>query len=262
VAALTSAPNFRATAADILCLISAKEPPMTIPRPLLPALSLTFVLLSPGACTPARMAVPKDIGVSSDEIAISERSGMSGALANESFKMGQYQVVDVSRKWNSGTTFAAGGFSSGSTTGGYTFGLKAPNAAYNGKCASQLEEKSMGLLGGTFGKQKTNVLCECTGPAPVSLSLRADTTSHYQGTLSARNANFTVEGVYQDETGGSRSSPLGYQVRSAETVGAVEVAGKGRVWLSKGLDDDTRVQLACVFAGLLLYQPPEAQINK
>ena len=85
-----------------------------------------FVFVAAAGCTPARMAVPKDIGSASDEIVISERSGMSGMLADESFKIGAYQVTDVNRKWTSSSGSSIAGFSSDSTTGGYSFGLKQP----------------------------------------------------------------------------------------------------------------------------------------
>ncbi|MEA2696169.1 MAG: hypothetical protein QOI66_440 [Myxococcales bacterium] len=229
--------------------------PLSVTSPLLAALVLQ-------ACAPARMAVPKDVGTASDEIVVTDRSAMTGALADESFRMGTYQVVDVSRKWNSSSGASIGGFASGSTTGGYTFGLKAAGSEYKGKCASKLNEKSAAFLGGSFGKQNVTVLCECGGPASATLSLSADTTSRYRGTLSARNANYTVEGIYTDEAGGSRSTPLGYEVRGGDSVGAVEVAGKGRVWLNKSLDPDARADLACLFAGLLLYQPPQSKFDK
>lgn len=235
---------------------------MTPPRQMISVTSVLFVVAGMGACAPVRMAVPKDVGSASDELVISERSGMSGALVDESFKIGTYKVVDVSRKSDSSGGWSIGRFSSGSTTGGYTFGLKAAGGDYKGRCASQLDEKSAGIMGGTFGKQNVTVLCECGGPASATLQLRADTTSHYRGTLNARDANYTVEGIYTDESGSTRSTPLGYYVRSAEAVGAVEVAGKGRVWMNKTLDPNVRADLACVFAGLLLYKPPEARLDK
>jgi hypothetical protein len=107
-------------------------------------------------------------------------------------------------------------------------------------CASHLDEKSTGFLGGTLGTQSFNVLCECGGPAQATFSINADTTSHYKGTVTARSASYTIEGVYTDEKGSSSSKPIGYQVRGSDPVGAVEVAGKGRVWLSKSLEPGAR----------------------
>ena len=223
----------------------------------------SLVVLAAGACTSARMAVPKDVGGASDEIAITDRSGMSGALVNESFTMGPFKVVDVSRKWNSSSTSTIVGLSSSEAKGGYTFGLKAAEGEYKGTCASHLDEKSTGFLGGTLGTQNFNVVCECSGASQANFSLNADTTSHYKGTVLARNANYMIEGIYTDDKGSSSSKPLGYQVRGpSDTVAAVEVTGKGRVWLSKSLEPAARGDVACLFAGLLLYQPPQAKIDK
>jgi hypothetical protein len=221
-----------------------------------------FLMAAGGACAPAHMAVPKDVGSMSDEIVISDRSGMSGALVDESFTMGPYKVTDVNRKWNSASTSTIVGVSSSEAKGGYTFGLKSPDGEYKGTCASHLDEKSTGFLGGTLGTQNFNVLCECGGPAQATFSINADTTSHYKGTVTARSANYQIEGVYTDEKGSSTSKPIGYEVRGTEPVGAVEVAGKGRVWLSKSLDAGAKADVACLFAGLLLYQPPTAKIDK
>jgi hypothetical protein len=146
--------------------------------------------------------------------------------------------------------------------GGFTYGLKAADGAYKGQCASQLEEKSTGFLGGTLGKQNFKVLCECAGPAQASFTIAADTISHYQGTVNARSASYKIEGVYTDEKGSATSDPIGYHVHGSDAVGAVEVTGKGRVWLNKSLDAGVRADFACLFAGLLLYKPPTAQIDK
>src|SRR4051794_29736525 len=89
-------------------LLGADQPPenfMTNARSPFIAQSLgrrlILLCLFATACAPVRMAVPSDVGSASDEIPISDRSSMSGALVDESFKMGPYKVVDVSRKWNS-----------------------------------------------------------------------------------------------------------------------------------------------------------------
>ena len=57
--------------------------------------------------------------------------------------------------------------------------------------------------------------------------------------------------------GGSSHDPTGYRVDGGEApLGAVDVMGKGRVWQSKALEGRARDDLACLFAGLLLYKPP------
>lgn len=99
------------------------------------------------------------------------------------------------------------GLSSSEAKGGYTFGLKAAEGEYKGTCASHLDEKSTGFLDGTLGTQNFNVVCECSGASQANVSLNADTTSHYKGTVLARNANYMIEGIYTDEKGSSIYQP-------------------------------------------------------
>jgi len=228
-------------------------------RASLACLASTLVLA--GACAPPRMALPQDIGTASDEIDIADRSSMSGALVNESFKMGPYQVVNVDRKWESSSKSSFLGLSSGDSRGGYAFALKAPEGEYQGQCASQLNEKAVGVLGFSVGNDNYVVHCACAGPAKASFVMSADNASHYQGTVTARNASYQLQGIYTNEKGGSGSSPIGYDVRGPQPVGAVEVSGKGRVWLNRALEPTARADIACLFAGLLLYQAPRKKID-
>ena len=223
---------------------------------------LMGLVVAAAGCTPARMAVPKDVGSASDEIVITDRSAASGAFVDESFKMGPYQVVDVNRKWTSTSGSGILSFSSEKTKAGYGFGLKAPEGTYKGQCASFVDEKSVGLLGGAFGNQNFDVLCECAGAAQANFSMKAGTTSQYRGKVNARSTTFDIEGIYTDEKGSSSSKAIGYYVHGSEPVGAVEVVGKGRVWLNKSLDAGTRADVACLFAGLLLHKPPEESMTK
>jgi len=224
--------------------------------------SAVLWLGSSAGCAAQRMAVPQDVGKTSDEIVISDRSGMSGALVDESFTMGPYRVTDVSRKWDSTSSSTVAGVSSTDAKGGFTFGVKAPQGELKGTCASHQADKSVGLLGGTFGTQNYDVICQCGGATQAAFTISADTTSHYKGTVTAGSTSYAIAGVYTDDKGSTSGSPIGYEVRGTDPVGAVEVSGKGRVWLSKTLDPGARADVACLFAGLLLYKPPASKIDK
>jgi hypothetical protein len=228
-------------------------------RTLTVGLTMMGAVATAGACTAPRMVVPKDVAGTSEEIVITDRSAMSGALADESFTMGPYKVVDVSRKWNSSSGFSVPNYSSDNTKGGYTFGLTVPQGAagYKGQCATYLDSKSTSVLGIDIGNQNASVLCECSGAGTVSLTLTAGTTAKYTGKLAGRGDALSVDGIYDQETGASTGKPAGYQVRGQRPVGAVEVVGKGRVWLARTLEPAARADLACIFAGLLLYKPPQ-----
>ena len=79
----------------------------------------------------------------------------------------------------------------------------------------------------------------------------------YGGTLKAHADNFQLKAIYDREGAMlSDGTPAGYRVDGQGMVGAVDVLGKGRVWVQKKLAADQRADLACVFAGLLLYKPP------
>ena len=92
--------------------------------------------------------------------------------------------------------------------------------------------------------------------------MKSDTTSQYRGKVTTRNTTFDIEGIYNDEKGSSSSTAIGYYVHGGDAVGAVEVVGKGRVWLAKTLDAGTRADVACLFAGLLLHKPPSESMTK
>ena len=224
--------------------------------------SLTLLTTATGACTPPPMAVPQDVERASDEILITDRSRASGMFVDESFTIGPYRITDVNRKWNSSSSSSFLSVSSGESKGGYSYGLKAPEGEYKAACTSHLDEKSVGVLGGAFGSQNYAVLCQCGGPTLATFSMSADSSSRYKGTVVAGNDSYAIEGIYTYEKGGTSGNPLGYEVRGATPVGAVEVMGKGRVWLSKSLDPIARANVACLFAGLLLYQAPQSPVNK
>jgi hypothetical protein len=84
-----------------------------------------------------------------------------------------------------------------------------------------------------------------------------DCGNGYGGTLKAHADNFQLKAIY-DREGPMMSdgTPAGYRVDGQGAVGAVDVLGKGRVWVQKKLGQEQRADLACVFAGLLLYKPP------
>jgi hypothetical protein len=218
--------------------------------------SLSLLLFFGGGCATARMATPPDVVQSSEEIAISERSSASGALVNESFKMRDYQVIDVDRKWDSSSSLSIGGVSAGSTNGGYSFGVKSSTVEHKGKCATQIEQRTASALGVSLDQGRANVICECAGPTAASLFIGADAVAGYRGTVRMGGGNYTLVPIFQTDQGSTHGTPLGYEIRGVIPAGAVEVSGKGRLWLNKTLGPDAKADLACLFAGLLLYKPP------
>ena len=207
------------------------------------------------------MASPPDVVQASDELPITARSSFSGALANESFRMGSYRVAEVKRNWTNTNTRSspAFGFTDSRTRGGYTYELFAGDVQLLGECATEEREHAQDLGdGAAFSKLVAKLGCSCKrGEREITLVLEASTTEPYAGTIKGGDHAPRVTALSQRENGRMPNrDPLGYRVDSDQPLGAVGVVKPGRVWLSKQLGDDQRTELACLFAGLLLYEPP------
>lgn len=210
-----------------------------------------------GACTPARIAVPADLAKEAEEIQVTDRSRMTGAFANESFKMGPFQITDVDRKWNSSSGFSIGSFSSEGKKTGYSFTFKGPAGEAKAKCASEQTSKGAKLFGGTISSTAATIGCQCEGPGAQSqLVLSTNQSSTYGGQAQTRVGAFSVTAIDKCETGSCGVSTAGYDIRAQSAAGAFEIFHPGRLWLARSLAGDARADLACLAAGILLYQPP------
>jgi hypothetical protein len=217
-----------------------------------------LALLTGVACTPLKMAVPTDLATDADVIQVTDRSRMTGALANESFKMAPYEVANVDRKWNSSENKSVLVYSSSETKTGYSFTFKGPQGEAKAQCGSQSQENNTKVKGFDITRSQDAIGCACEGAAASSkIQITATDGSNYGGQVTAHGNNFTVAAVMKYENGMQAHDPVGYEFRGEKLIGAVEVANPGRIWLSKTLDDQTRADLACLAAGLLLYLPPK-----
>lgn len=221
------------------------------------SLLLVAIALAFGCSTP-HMVVPAEIAKGSDEIAVTDRSSFSGALADESFKLGSYEIADVDRDWDSKSSSGVLGFSKESTEGGYSYKFKSGGAERTGGCMTEGGGKSVDLGGGmSMGKSFAKLGCTCSGDGePVKVVLSASTTEKYSGELTTRAGTYKVAAIYEAEGSLSTGQPSGYRVDGDSPRGAVEVLKPGRAWFAKDIDDAERSDLACLYAGLLLYAPP------
>jgi len=204
------------------------------------------------------MVEPTDVIQVSEELPIKDRSSWQGALVDESFKLGSYKVSDVDRKWNSTQTNSFLGFEASRMKGGYSFGLVGGNGKLTGECATEERENSQALGGGAeFSKLIAKLGCRCSDSSgAVSLTLEGSTSEQYKGAISGPDIEYTITAITERAKGPSSHDPLGYRVDTASApVGAVDLKQPGRVWISKALEGTAREQVACLFAGLLLYQP-------
>ena len=221
---------------------------------------LSVMMLSITACGAARMAVPADVAQASEELPITDRSSWSGALADESFRLGPYKVTDVDRKWDSTHSNSLFGVDRSKTTGGYSFKLGGKDVELAGECATEDREKSRDLGGGfEFSSMSAKLGCTChDASASANVVLAASTTDTYEGTLNSGSNEYHVAAINERDGGGSSHDPTGYRVDGGEApLGAVDVMGTGRVWLNRTVEGRVRDDLACIFAGLLLYKPPK-----
>ncbi len=201
------------------------------------------------------MSVPQDVVKASEELKVADRSSWSGALADESFKLGSYEVADVDRDWNSGSTWSVVGFSSESIAGGYSFAFKDKGGSMVGICATEETDNSLDLGSGmSVGKQTAKVACTCGDDANVLL--QSSTGDDYGGALNTSGGTYQIQAIYDRDGGISDGTPAGYRVDGDGPLGAVDVIKPGRAWIANGIDHTERKQLACIFAGLMLYMPP------
>jgi hypothetical protein len=205
------------------------------------------------------MAVPPEVASSSDEVAATDRSSMSGALADESFKLGKYAIDDVDRDWNSGSAVGVLGFSSEKTEGGYGYKLKGGGGELHGGCVTESGEKSLSLGSGmSVGNAFAKLGCTCSGDGePTKVVIAASTADKYTGELTTHKGTYQIAAIYESEGTISNGQPSGYRVDGEAPIGAVEVLKPGRVWFAKSLDDAERRDLACLYVGLMLYMPPD-----
>jgi len=204
-------------------------------------------------CAGPKMAVPPGVAKTSELLEVTDRSEWSGSLADESFKLGKYAIKDVDRDWDSSSGFSVGPFADKKATAGFQYQLAGGGPTLKGSCAAEAKEKSWDLSSSSeISWTKTTVACSCAGGGDAATLTWSEKTSE----LSVSGTTYELEPIYQTEGGGQASEPVGFSARAGSYLGAVEVSRPGRVWLDNGLDPKTKAKASCLFAGLMLYQPP------
>ncbi len=207
------------------------------------------------ACGPGpRMVAPAEMAEKASVLEVADRSSMTGAMADESFKLGNYSVEEVDRDWNSSKSAGIGGWGKDSKTTGYTYQLKTQSGTWKGTCASLAEGQSVGSL--SFGNS-TNLTCECKlGDQSSTMQVSGETEAS-SGTYKSKDADYQVKAIQETDKSYFGSGPAGYRVdKNATPIGAVEVIRPGRVWLAEDLSPAEADKLTCTFAGMMLYLPP------
>lgn len=223
--------------------------------------AVSVVGVGAAGCAGPRMVAPQDVAKGSQVLEVADRSAMTGSLANESFKLGSFAVSDVDRDWNKKSSFSVPGYSDATTTTGYSYKVKGTGATWDGSCASSANESGVSVLGGSVDWGKTKITCACkqggTTASVVLDSSSPDSNKNAAGTLTVGDAKYTVSPVSETDKTNLTSGAVGFRYDGQEgAMGAVEVLRPGRVWLNTRLPEPQRLPVACVSAGLMLYQPP------
>ena len=242
--------------------LSIAQPHASIKR--IPALLMALVIagLLSACSTTMQMKVPADISAASHVIAATERSMWSGAMADETFTLGEYKVTSVDRDWDSSSSDTVSvnslALKSGNTEGGYVYEFKGPKNQLKGECSSQANEDSLGVGGFKVEKRQFNLNCVCSsGNKEVAkLTVKANNLDNYTGKLSIAGQSYKVVSLKERE-GSMAMGASGYRVDGDQPIGAVEVLKPGRIWLAKNLKANEQSLLACSFVGLMLYLPPQ-----
>lgn len=199
-------------------------------------------------CAGFRMGVPADLAQSSAVLEARGRPWATGLLVREDFQLGEYFVVDVRRDVDSKSRVTIGPWSKDEQTSGVSYGFVAAGAKRSGRCEGLDRAQRLGPVSWA----NLEVTCSC-GEGADRAEAWLGPSGH--GLLLGGKA-YQFQPIHDVQGGGQSGTPTGFRADLHGPQGAVEVVFPGQVWLSRQLDGPTRERLACVFAGLMLYQPP------
>jgi len=211
-------------------------------------------------CHSARMAIPNELAMRSEQLICSGRGGF-----NEDFKFGAYQVTDVHRGWTRRSACGLWRLERANTQQSYEFSLVAPGEGmWNGQAAAGLQSADLKteawggeLAIGILSSQNLVVrLGRSDGEAwTLVLNQRSD-EDLMTGYLRSEKATYEVAGTHKlAGTPMPLADTAGYVVaKNNVPVAAVDVLNDGTVWLSQGLSGPERNGLAAAAAALLLFQ--------
>jgi hypothetical protein len=219
-------------------------------------LALMLCACALAGCATYQMVVPADIASSSELLSVTERSTWSGALVDESFKLGPYAVTDVSRKANT-TLTSHMAVRTDDRSGGFTYSLSGDGITMNGDCETRALQRTTDFTGPMRDEDSGHhIQCTCRDGSGMAELMLAPLPGHYEGMLRTASKQYKVSSINQ-HTGGASTLPTGFRVDGDAPAAAVDILGTGRAWIGRSVAGRDRVELACVLAGLLLDHKPE-----
>jgi hypothetical protein len=218
---------------------------------------LTVLLLSACAIPSARMPAPAELANGAEVLEVGHRSRASGALVDESFEVGPYQVHHVKRGLSSAQGFGIGALSTESSKQHFRFEFKG-RQDWRGRC--ELKARDTALQIGKVGQledSRASLQCSCASSDGNEMQLKLeDSWRPLRGSMTLGSVSYRMQQVaFGQGDGGPRSPAMGYRVEGADgrAVAAVEVLYPGRIWQQRDLPADQREPQACLLSGLMLY---------
>ena len=194
------------------------------------------------ACVTPRMQVPPELARDAELIEATDRTNVSGGLFDEGFLFGPYAVTDVHRLQNSSDQFTVA-LAAADDAGGYEYLLSRRGTALKAGCRSSERAKQLA--------------CTCASATATATLSMQDVAGTFEGTMATSAGRYRVTSVHELEGGSNQNEPSGYRIDGNGVPAAVDVVPPGRAWLRKTLGEAERMELVCLFVGLMLDEPPE-----
>ncbi len=224
------------------------------------SLLLASLLLSACAIPSARMPAPAELATGAEVLEVSHRSRASGALVDESFEVGPYQVHHVKRGSSSAQGFGIGAFSTESSKQHFRFEFKG-RQDWQGRCELKARDTALQIgktgQGGQLEDSRASLQCSCASSSGGEVRLLLeDSWRPLRGSMTLGGMSYRMQQVaFGQGDGGLRSPAMGYRVEGADgrAVAAAEVLYPGRIWQQRNLPAEQREPQACLLSGLMLY---------
>lgn len=178
---------------------------------------------------------------SPDEVSILavDRTMASGVLVDESFRLGEYAIRNVSR----GVVINGGGK--------YEFITGGDSAAVEATCSVQRSQQS--ILRATYS---LDCVCGPRDDAPSTrLRAESDADGNFHGSVELGGAAYPLRSLGSYTEVGTQVNPV-FSVGDPRIM-AVDVGTSGEVWLGPAAQAE-RQSAACLAAGLMLFRPQHA----
>ena len=223
--------------------------------------ALCFSVIS-GCASSVKMAVPPEVGENKTVYPV-DRPSFTSAIGSQTYTFGPFTADDVDRGVTSTNSMKLGAYNTSKEKKEFSFVIEGlSNGPLAAKCEGGEAKKGVSFGGGEIAKASTTLSCSFTDNAGNSAGL-LEIAMAEDGEEGARLGQIEIGGVTidismtkkQEGNSLSRGGPTGFFFEAdGESIGAVDVLGKGIVYVGNGLDDATRFGVASAATVLLIFQ--------